>query len=157
VAAPGVHMRAVDDQGDRGFSNGTSDATALVSGAIALVWSRYPHLSNRQVVARVLATLKDDADQPGRDTATGGRIVRPSPAIAQRIRANAPNPVFDELAGLPSPGGAPTSRQPAPTSSGCTGGPAACQPSAGSSGGGLGTPLLVGVLAVALLVGGGAL
>src|SRR5262249_30960445 len=65
VAAPGVHMRAVDANGDQGYSDGTSDATALVSGAIALVWSRYPRLTNRQVVARILATLKDDADQVG--------------------------------------------------------------------------------------------
>jgi subtilase family protein len=162
VAAPGVHMRAVDDHGNQGFSDGTSDSAALVSGAVALVWSKYPHLSNRQVVARILATLRDDADQPGRDTATGGGIVRPYPAITQRIPANAPNPVFDELAGLPSPGGAPTASQPAPNPSACTAGPAACQPGAGSggsdsNGSGLGTPLLVGLLAVALLAGGGAL
>jgi subtilisin family serine protease len=161
VAAPGVHMRAVDSGGGHGYSDGTSDAAALVSGAIALVWSRYPQLTNRQVVARVLATLKDDADQPGRDNATGGGIVRPYPAITQRIPANAPNPVFDELAALPSPGGTPTASRPAATPSGCTGGPAACQPSAGSSGadssGGLGTPLLVGVLGVALLIVGGVL
>jgi subtilisin family serine protease len=162
VAAPGVHMRAVDDHGSQGFSEGTSDSAALVSGALALVWSKYPHLSNRQVVARILATLKDDADQPGSDPATGGGIVRPYPAIIQRVPATAPNPVFDELPRLPSPGGTPASSRPAPVPSGCTAGPAACQPGAGSggsgsNGGGLGTPLLVGVLAAALLAGGAAL
>src|SRR5262249_59711542 len=113
-------------------SNGTSDATALVSGAIALVWSKYPRLTNRQVVARILATLKDDADQAGHDDAVGGGIVRPYNAITRAIPANAPNPVFDELAGLPSQGGTPSTSRPAPTGTACTAGPAACAPRAGS-------------------------
>ncbi len=156
VAAPGVHMRAVDDKGDRGYSNGTSDAAALVSGAVALVWSKFPRLSNRQVVARVLATLKDDADRRGRDDATGGGIVRPYSAITQNIPANAPNPVFDELGALPAPSSAPTGAQPTPTRPGCTSGPAACTASAGgdASGGGISPALWVGAL-IAVVVGVG--
>ncbi len=115
VAAPGVHMRAIDDKSDRGYSNGTSDAAALVSGAVALVWSKFPRLSNRQAVARVLATLKDDADRPGRDDATGGGIIRPYNAITQNIPASAPNPVFDGLGALPSPSSPPTTDRPTPT------------------------------------------
>src|SRR5262249_31586907 len=155
VAAPGVHMRAVDANGDQGYSDGTSDATALVSGAIALVWSRYPRLTNRQVVARILATLKDDADQVGHDDAAGSGIVRPYSAIIKKVPPNAPNPGDDELTGGPPPHGPPTARQPAPTGTGCTDSPAACTPRAGS-GGGSSLPLLLGVLAVVLAAGGGA-
>jgi hypothetical protein len=52
-----------------------------VFGAIALVWSKYPQLTTRQVVARLLGTVKDDVDRPGRDDATGEGIARPCNAI----------------------------------------------------------------------------
>jgi subtilisin family serine protease len=137
VAAPGVHMRAVDSEGARGYSDGTSDAAALVSGAVALVWSHFPRLTNRQVVARILATLKDDIGRPGRDDATGGGIVRPFSAITQQVPAGAPNPVFDELGRLPRPGSPPaTADRSSPAVPGCTAGPGGCTATAGRSGGG---------------------
>lgn len=119
VAAPGVNMASINAAGEAGKSNGTSDAAALTSAAIALVWSKLPSLTNRQVVARVLATLRDDADRPGRDDATGMGIVRPYNAITQAVPANAPNPVFDELNRLP--GASPSTPVPS-TSAGGTGG-----------------------------------
>jgi type VII secretion-associated serine protease mycosin len=97
VAGPGVHIFAEDLAGASGFADGTSASAALVSGAVALVWSRFPRLTNRQVVARLLATVSDDAGTPGRDRATGYGIVRPYNAITTDVAANAPNPVFDEL------------------------------------------------------------
>jgi subtilisin family serine protease len=178
VAAPGVSMHTIDGQGKRVISDGTSDATALVSGAIALVWSKYPQLTNRQVVARVLATLRDDASTAGRDDATGGGIVRPYRAIVDNIPASAPNPVFDELDSLPSgpppsggppPGGGslpPCNAPPGPGQAVATVGPPPsgttaappppCSPSSAASDKGGGIPIvavvLVGVAVVLVLV-----
>lgn len=107
VAAPGVAVPSINADGQAGSSDGTSDATALVSGAVALVWSKFPDLTNRQVVARLLATVTDDADTPGKDDATGYGIVRPDDAIKTPVPEDAPNPLFDELDQL-GPSTAPT-------------------------------------------------
>ncbi|HEX5497018.1 MAG TPA: S8 family serine peptidase, partial [Mycobacteriales bacterium] len=96
VAGPGVATVTINGRGQVAIGNGTSGATALVSGAIALVWSKFPRLTNRQVVARILASVRD-AGPPGRDDLTGTGVVRPSHALLDNIPANAPNPVFDEL------------------------------------------------------------
>jgi subtilisin family serine protease len=171
VAAPGVNMQAIDDKGRTGTSEGTSDATALASGAVALVWSKYPALTNRQVVARILATLRDDTDQPGRDDATGGGIIRPYNAITQNIPANAPNPVFDELTQAPTPvipSAAPAPTQtcmsarpghavatvgPPPSGTPTAAAPTCASPASTDQRDGPSTPVLIGVLA-AMLVGG---
>jgi len=112
VAAPGVHMYGINAAGQGGYGDGTSNSAAVTSAAIALVWSKYPRLSNRQVVARILATLTDDADQPGPDNATGMGIVRPYYAITRDIPVNAPNPVFDELSSAASAGPAQSPARP---------------------------------------------
>jgi type VII secretion-associated serine protease mycosin len=121
VAAPGVNIVSVDNEGLKGVTEGTSDSTALVSGAVALVWSKYPNLTNRQVVARVLATTRDIGPD-GRDDASGYGIVRPWNAIATNVPADAPNPVYDALGGTvasdtPTPSEPDQSSDPAPASS----------------------------------------
>lgn len=93
-AAPGVHMPTTNLKRQRFFSTGTSDSTALTSGAIALVWSKYPQLTARQVVARVLATALD-LGPPGRDDGFGYGAVRPYQAMTSDVPADAPNPIFD--------------------------------------------------------------
>ncbi|HEY9474321.1 MAG TPA: S8 family serine peptidase, partial [Mycobacteriales bacterium] len=121
VAGPGVGTVTINGKGQVVVGAGTSDATALVSGAVALVWSKFPKLTNRQVVARILASVRD-AGPPGRDDLTGTGVVRPSHALLDNIPADAPNPVFDELesvspsgpAGSPPASGEPSS---APTHS----------------------------------------
>ena len=80
VAAPGVHMQSITLAGKRSHGEGTSASAALTSGVIALVWSKYPELTNRQVVARVLATTRD-LGAPGRDDVFGYGGVRPYPAV----------------------------------------------------------------------------
>ncbi|HEV7205609.1 MAG TPA: S8 family serine peptidase [Jatrophihabitans sp.] len=151
VAAPGVGMADTTLTNVVGTSDGTSNATALVSGAVALVWSKYPHLTNRQVVARLLATVTDDAATPGRDDATGYGIVRPYNAIVDRVPPTAPNPIFDEVrtsSGSGSPGPPASGSASAPASSSSS---VAAPTASGDSGSSVG-PLVIAALAVAVVV-----
>ena len=97
LTAPGVHIQGMTLARQRAHSDGSSAAAALTSGAIALVWSKYPQLTNRQVVARVLATARD-LGTPGKDDLYWYGGIRPYQAITTDVSANAPNPVFDQLA-----------------------------------------------------------
>lgn len=159
VAAPGVHMFSQNLDGEAGYSDGTSDATALVSAAAALVWSKFPTLTNRQVVGRLLATVTDDAATPGRDDVTGYGLVRPLFAITRRIPANAPNPVFDELDRTAPPRTAPPSTTPARTAGTApsTGSPRATPVAASGGGSAAPTVLIVAGALLALLVLAGGL
>lgn len=117
VGGPGVGVISVSSQGTAIQGDGTSPATALVSGAFALVRSAYPDMPARQVVARVLATLVD-AGPAGKDNTSGGGVVVPFQAITRNVPANAPNPIFDELnqsspTGANRPSGAPSGSPPA--------------------------------------------
>jgi subtilisin family serine protease len=96
LAAPGVHIRGLTLPRRRVYADGSSAAAALTSGAIALVWSKYPQLTNRQVVARVLATARD-LGPPGKDDLYGYGGIRPYQAITTEVPTNAPNPIFDQL------------------------------------------------------------
>ncbi|PWR18866.1 S8 family serine peptidase [Zavarzinia compransoris] len=71
LAAPGSRITSSDAGGGYVSMSGTSMAAAVVSGALAVVTSRFPELTSAQVVSRLLAT----ADATGRyaDSATYGR------------------------------------------------------------------------------------
>lgn len=94
VAAPGVYTGGVDKNGQFYRSNGTSDASALTSAAVALVRSKYPQMPAREVVQRIVASTRD-AGPPGKDEQTGYGVVRPLHALQDEVPKNAPNPVFD--------------------------------------------------------------
>jgi len=96
VAGPGVDIASVDKRGIVVHTQGTSDATALVSGAVALLRARFPDMPARQIVTRLLATAKD-AGPPGKDDQTGYGIVRPLNALTEDVPADAPNPVYEEV------------------------------------------------------------
>ncbi|HLV58383.1 MAG TPA: S8 family serine peptidase [Natronosporangium sp.] len=117
VTGPGVYISSVGIEGQVRYANGTSDAAALVSGAVALVRSHFPDASADEVLRRIIATARDlPADAPdGWDEATGYGIVRPYHALTERVPPDAPNPVFDELAALAptSPDGEPPQTPPA--------------------------------------------
>lgn len=99
VAAPGPESLTLRPGGETRPGGGTSAATAVVSGVVALVRAEYPDASAREVVARVLATVEDLGDS-GRDDATGYGMVRPYEALTADVPADAPNPVFDNAGDL---------------------------------------------------------
>jgi type VII secretion-associated serine protease mycosin len=104
VTAPGVNVTSTTPGGYQAY-NGTSFATAFVSGVAALVRSRYPKLSGPGVVKRIEETA-DGNTGPG----TGNGLVNPlqavtailAPAVAQSPSPTPkPRPVSVERASLP--------------------------------------------------------
>ncbi|GIH09201.1 type VII secretion-associated serine protease [Rhizocola hellebori] len=70
LVAPGVDIvSASNDDGYR-KGTGTSPSTAIVSGAAALVWAKYPKLTSTQVVEHLTKTATDKG-APGRDNDYG--------------------------------------------------------------------------------------
>jgi len=95
IAAPGVNAATVARGGafQQGIS-GTSIATALTSGVVALVRSKYPQMKNREVVQKIVASAKD-IGPPGRDDMTGYGFIRPYRVFTGELR-DMGNPVFEE-------------------------------------------------------------
>jgi len=74
LAAPGVFIWSLIGTSSYGYKTGTSMATPLVSGAVALMLSINPTLSNEQV-RQLLRATADDVGAPGFDPFTGyGRL-----------------------------------------------------------------------------------
>ena len=97
MSAPGVNVPSLGREAGTAYSgDGTSQATALASAAVALVWSKYPHLTGQQVVTRVLATL--DAHTTRQNPAYGYGIVDAYRAVTESVPADATNPVFTAVA-----------------------------------------------------------
>lgn len=80
--APGTRIHTTDRSGADGYEpgdyvpdfNGTSSATPQAAGIGALVWSRFPELTNVELRALLQATC-DDIGLPGYDPETGfGRV-----------------------------------------------------------------------------------
>lgn len=96
VTGPGVNVPSLGKVPGTAYSgNGTSQATAVTSAGLALIWSKYPQLTGRQVVSRLLATL--DRRTPIRDPAYGFGIVDIGRAITTTAPDTAANPVYDAL------------------------------------------------------------
>ncbi|WP_304524577.1 S8 family serine peptidase [Dactylosporangium sp. AC04546] len=69
-----------------GKGTGTSSATAIVSGVLALIWSKYPNLDAANVVNRLFKTAVDKG-QPGRDPQFGNGLVDPVAALTANVPA----------------------------------------------------------------------
>lgn len=74
IAAPAVEIVSTSKNGGYRTGTGTSDAAAIVSGALALIWSRYPALTRDEVVLRLLRTAADTGT-PGKDEQTGNGLI----------------------------------------------------------------------------------
>ncbi|MEV5704530.1 S8 family serine peptidase [Actinoallomurus sp. NPDC052274] len=94
VAAPGVDTGSIGRAGVFSNASGTSGSTALTAGAVALVRAKFPKMSGREVVQRIIASALDTGP-PGVDLQTGYGLLRPYHALTDRVPANAPNPVYE--------------------------------------------------------------
>ena len=70
ICAPGVDIIGPVPKTGYQTGKGTSDATAIVSGAAALIRSKFPQMSAKDVMNRLTATA-DDIGPPGRDDECG--------------------------------------------------------------------------------------
>lgn len=98
LVAPGVGVATIGRVEGRAYSgDGTSQAAAVASASMALVWSKYPKLTGRQVVTRVLATL-DRHGGTAHSSAYGYGEINAYRAVTEQVDVNAPDPVYDTAA-----------------------------------------------------------
>ncbi|WP_433047867.1 S8 family serine peptidase [Dactylosporangium sp. CS-033363] len=111
LAAPGSQMSVGSVTGTYktayGLAAGTSLATAIVSGVVALVRSKYPQLDAANVINRLVKTAKDNGD-PGRDKYFGFGTVRPLDALTADVPAVTENPLGAVPAAAPGASAGPT-------------------------------------------------
>ncbi|WP_327106582.1 S8 family serine peptidase [Nonomuraea glycinis] len=81
VAAPGVDIMGAGPDGGYWVGKGTSQATALVSGVVALIKAKYPGMSPPLVV-QALAESATDRPPHGYDIGTGFGVVNAAKALA---------------------------------------------------------------------------
>ncbi len=115
LAAParGIVTAVPSAVSDTGYVevDGTSAATALVSGAAALVRARYPEMDAGNVVNRLIATATD-LGAAGRDEATGFGLVNVVGAVSAEVapverNPLAPPPRTSSVPSAPPTGGVP--------------------------------------------------
>jgi type VII secretion-associated serine protease mycosin len=101
LAAPAVEVESTTKGGGYSRGTGTSDATAIIAGAAALVRARFPSLSAVEVVHRLTATAKD-AGPPGRDDQYGYGIVNLVGALTADVPPMTPSAVAGTTTSPPS-------------------------------------------------------
>lgn len=101
VVAPAVDIYSTSINGQYRKGTGTSDATAIVAGAAALIRSKYPYLPAQEVAHRLTATAVDKGP-PGRDDEYGYGVID----LVAALTADVP-PLGFESASAPA-GGGPT-------------------------------------------------
>jgi type VII secretion-associated serine protease mycosin len=87
LAAPSDDIVSTDRGGGYRHGTGTSDSTAIIAGAAALVRAKYPNLSAKEVIHRLTATAIDKG-KPGRDDEYGYGIVN----LVGALTADVPPP-----------------------------------------------------------------
>lgn len=126
LSAPAVDIVSTGLHGTYRQGTGTSDATAIIAGAAALVRAKYPKLSAPEVIHRLTATATDKG-VPGRDVQYGYGVLN----LVAALTADVP---------------------PAPPTGGGTGSPPA-QPSAGRHLPVAPVVIVIGLLLAAVAVG----
>lgn len=141
ICAPGVEIVSTGPSNKYFEADGTSESTAIVSGAVALVRAKFPQLSADEVIHRITATA-DDNGPPGRDDDCGfgelnivKALTADVPPLSGGGGSTGASASPSVSAGAPAPGGSDNAAAP----------PAA--EDKGSS-----APLIVGVVVVVLLV-----
>jgi len=73
ISAPGYRIRSALPKGRSGYLTGTSQATAFVSGAAALIMSQYPELSTQEVKEVIKQSAKQEVTLMTK-CSSGGRL-----------------------------------------------------------------------------------
>jgi len=111
ICAPGVDIVAPEPRNKYVEIDGTSPATAIVSGAAALVRAKFPQLSAPDVIHRLTATATD-IGKPGRDDECGFGLLN----IVKALTADVP-PLNASGVPTPSPSAGATTPAAGPTPS----------------------------------------
>ncbi|HEY3736377.1 MAG TPA: S8 family serine peptidase [Jatrophihabitans sp.] len=91
--APGENVPSLGRVAGTGFTgDGSSQATAITSAVAALVWSKHPTLTARQVEARLFATLTRRSSEPSADYGYG--VLDANRAVLADVPKDAPDPVY---------------------------------------------------------------
>ncbi|TXK19541.1 S8 family serine peptidase [Homoserinibacter sp. GY 40078] len=94
VAAPSEDLVGVMPDGSYVRWNGTSGATPIVAGVVALVRAAHPELDAANVIQRLVATARDAGD-PGPDVAYGFGILDAEAAVTASVPRVDENPMGD--------------------------------------------------------------
>ena len=94
VAAPSEKLVAVVPGGKHVLWNGTSGATPIVAGIVALVMAAHPDLDANNVIQRVVATARD-AGAAGVDPIYGFGLVNAARAVTAPVSVVTANPMGD--------------------------------------------------------------
>ncbi|MER6309237.1 S8 family serine peptidase [Streptomyces sp. NPDC001657] len=104
LIAPGVYIRSAspveDVHGKYRLANGTSDATAYVSAAAALLRSKFPDLTAGQIANRLVKTAGLPEDKKGMklpDAHYGYGFIKPYSALTKDVPAGSKNGPFPAL------------------------------------------------------------
>ena len=105
IVAPAVDIVSTDTFGRYEKATGTSEATAIVTGAVALVRAKYPKLTAPEVIRRLTATATDKG-APGRDPEYGFGVLDLVKALTADVLPETP-----AASAVPAPkqGGGPPS------------------------------------------------
>ena len=92
IVAPGVGNSTAALGGKYKVGSGTSDATAVVAGAVALIRAKFPQLKAPEVIRRLTATAIDKGS-PGRDPDYGYGVLNLVGALTAELPAATNSPV----------------------------------------------------------------
>jgi type VII secretion-associated serine protease mycosin len=151
ICAPGAAIAAAEPPNKYVKIDGTSPATAIVSGAAALVRAKFPQLSAQEVIHRLTATATD-IGKPGRDDECGYGVLN----IVKALTANVPPLETATTAPTATPTATnatnATNAGPAPGNSPTTSGNG--DASAASDTGGKTSKIVVGIVLIVVMAGG---
>jgi subtilisin family serine protease len=110
LTAPGVQIYRDNNFGQQGTSSGTSEATAYVSAAAALIRSAHPDWTAGQVIRDLINTADPGSGQSAGQHSDqyGYGIVDPLKALQASAPSNTSNPLLGSSASSATPGSSST-------------------------------------------------